>query len=273
MFTNLKTSRRLQAVVATGIVVAIVATFIIMRGGGDSDLSFVPRGDADEVLAVTDPKGSPHFVLTEDFDPSSNADKKVPKKFESDDSKVLDVAKAAFVDGGGPYALQWEIKNGDDTVKCINCIFLDKRVKEIIAAAIEAGILDDVEEIVGLDPSRTLAGDYAGNGWQVEFVVGNSAQGVAAGEEIAAWLLENSKANKVLGVQWKNIRYFADTCDTDLSGTTPSELYPTSIPADELSQRNAAMDRVIAQSPSYVPQFEDRDGAQFVTGWKATSCS
>jgi hypothetical protein len=71
---------------------------------------------------------------------------------------------------------------------------------------------------------------------------------------------------------WQNLLYSHSECGTKLLEVAPVEAYPIAIPANPSAQRDAAMDRVVVASPSYIPQFEDRDGAQFVTGWKASSC-
>jgi hypothetical protein len=219
-----------------------------------------------------DPMGSPHFALTSDFDPSVNTTSEVPEELKTDADDILTVRSASFVDGEGPYILDWKLKNGDATISCLNCAMLDARLKTIIAAVLSSGSVEGIEKIVGVEPARTIAGDYSGNGWQVEFVVGTSAKSRKAGEQISAWLLENSVDNKVLSVMWQNLFYSQSECGTRLLDVAPVEAYPNAIPETSSAQRDAAMDRVVAASPSYIPQFEDRDGAQFLTGWKASSC-
>jgi hypothetical protein len=265
-------SKNARIALAVGVVAVIAGVAFVVTRGGSSDIGFISRGAGDELLKPDDASGSPHFALTSDFDPASNEKREVPKDMQEDPDGVLTVKSASFVDGEGPYVLDWKIKNGDSNISCLNCVMLDVRVKKIIAAVIASGTGDSIEKIQGVDPARTVAGDYSGNGWQAEFIVGNSAKGVQAGEKISTWLLENSSDNKVMSVMWRNMLYSQNECGKKLIDASPVEAYSSAIPADAQAQANAAMDRVIATSPSYIPQFEDRDGAQFVTGWKATSC-
>jgi hypothetical protein len=264
-------SRKSQAIGAV-IVVALVLVVVVVSRGGSDDSAFIPKGDADEVLAADDANGSPHFALTSDFDPSVNTKAEVPEELRTDADGALTVKSASFVAGEGPYVLNWKIRNGDSDISCMNCAMLDARLKKIIAAVLSSGNAEGIEKIVGVEPARTIAGDYSGNGWQVEFVVGTSAKSRKAGEQISAWLLENSVENKVLSVMWQNLLYSQSECGTKLLDVAPVEAYPSAIPANPSAQRDAAIDRVIVASPSYIPQFEDRDGAQFLTGWKASSC-
>ena len=267
-----KFSKKAQIVIASlALAVLGVAAFVVSRGGNEED-SFIARGAGDEMLAVDDANGSPHFALTSDFDPTENADATVPTDFREDADGILTVNSAQFVESDGPYVLDWKIKNGDSKISCLNCMLLDARLKKIISAVLASGSADGIEEIVGVEPARTLAGDYAGNGWQVEFVVGNSAKSQQAGEKISTWLLENSVDHKVISVLWQNLLFSSNECGKKLLDVSPVEAYPSAIPASSSAQRDAAMDRVIVASPTYIPQFEDRDGAQFLAGWKSSSC-
>lgn len=268
-----RVSRKVLAGVGVGVVVAAALVgFAVLRGPSGDSLPIIPKGDAETLLAPDDPSGSPHFQLSSDFDPAVNEKKAVPDGMDSDPDGVLEVTSASMVPAGGPLALVWTIVAGDASVECVNCALLDVRVKRIIASAIEAGVTDGVTRINGVDPARTLAGDYSGNGWQVEFVVGDSARAQQTGETISAWALAHSSEIHVLSVLWQNLLYGSDECGRNLEGTPPVEAYPTAVPEDAASRADAGMDRVIIASPSYVPRFEDRDGAQFLSGWKATSC-
>jgi hypothetical protein len=265
-------SKKTRVVLAVVSVVAITAIGHVVLHDGESESGFIARGAGEQLLSPEDANGSPHFVLPSDFDPSVNTNSEVPEDLKTDADDILTVKSASFIDGEGPYVLDWKLKNGDVTVSCFNCALLDQRVKKIIAAVLASGTANNIEKIIGVEPARTLAGDYAGNGWQAEFVVGNSAKSIQAGEKITAWLLENSSDNKVVSVLWQNMLYSGSGCGKELLKVSPVEAYPTAIPATSAAQRDAAMDRVTVASPSYIPQFEDRDGAQFLTGWKATSC-
>ncbi len=253
------------------VVALVVASAFYFRGGSTS-IELLPRGEGEELLSVNDANGSPHFALTSDFDPASNPDKKVPKNLQTDSDDILKVASSKMVEGSGPYSIVWNLEVGDETVECVNCAMLDARVKKIVKAVIDAGLIDGVSEIFGVDPARTIAGDYSGNGWQVEFVVGSSAKGQQAGEKIATWILQNSLEQRVFSVMWQNKIYTSGACEASLMDVAPVEMYPSSIPNNSSAQRDAAMDRVSVASPSYAPQFENREGAQFLSGWKATSC-
>ena len=267
-----RTLSKKTQLVAAAVVLLFAAVIVVVSRRGASDSAFIPKGDAAEVLAADDVKGSPHFALTSDFDPSVNTDSEVPEDLKTDADEILTVKSAAFIEGEGPYVLDWKLKNGDSTISCLNCALLDARVKKIIAAVLASGSADGIEKIIGVEPARTIAGDYSGNGWQAEFVVGSSAKSHQSGEKIVTWLLENSVDNKVLSVLWQNLLYASSECGNKLLDVAPVEAYPSAIPATPSAQRDAAMDRVIVASPTYTPQFEDRDGAQFLTGWKATSC-
>lgn len=264
------TVSRIGAVVGVVVLVAGVVFFVV-NNSGDED-SAVPRGDADEVLAPTDPAGSPRFILDESFDPIENSSRSVPRELQTDSEAVLSVSSASFVDGDGPYLLRWNLQVGDEDIACINCHLLDTRMKQLIKSMIDADVLDGVDEIRGVDVARTLAGDYAGTGWQAEFVVGATARSIQDGERISTWLLTNSRDKKIFSVTWQNMFYSKNACDSDLISTSPVLAYPTDIGSDAQSRRDAAMDRVVATSPSYAPVFEDRQGVQVLAGWKATSC-
>ena len=260
--------------------IAIVFVGALAIGGNDRQSITGPdvksAADESEVLAADDTKGSPHVVLTEEFDPEANPERKVPDELKKDADEVLTVEEATFNEGTGPYDLVWKLKRKKgDPVSCINCAFVDKRVKSIINATLESDASEGINQIVGLDVTRTMAGDYSGNGWQVEFVVGSSASGYKNGEELATWLLGHSKDNHIYSVLWRNLFYNeSDSCTAELETTSPVEAFPQEISTAENSAmaRDAGMDRIVVSSPAYTPQFEDRDGAQFVTGWKATGC-
>ena len=277
----LGSSSRNRTIAGTSVVVvALIATFVLVRLGSDSKVDFLaPKGGADEdakELTADDPKGSPHVVLPDEFDPSSNEKRTVPEELTTDADEVLTVESATLVDGNGPYDLVWTVKrSAGDPVACRNCAFVDARVKSIIKAVLDSDVAEGVEEIIGLDVTRTLAGDYSGNGWQAEFVVGSTATGYKNGEQLAEWILKNSKDNKVHSVLWRNLLYKEDgVCDANLAEAAPVEAYPQDVPetGDAQAIRDAGMDRIIVSSPSYEPTFEDRDGAQFVSAWKATGC-
>lgn len=264
--------KKIAALVTVAVVVVGVAAGVVLTRGNESSDVFIPRGDGEETLALSDPAGSPHFALTSDFDPSSNPEKTIPENLQEDSDEILTVESAELVEGEGPYSLVWKIENGDDTIDCVNCVMLDKRLKSLIKSVVDEGLVDDVTQIFGVDPARTLAGDYSGNGWQVEFVVGSSAKGQQAGDKIASWLLKKSEDQRVLSVMWQNRIYSAPSCGSNLMDVAPVEVYPTAIPNSPAAKRDAALDRVTAISPTYTPQFENRDGAQFVSGWKASQC-
>jgi hypothetical protein len=265
-------SKNVRIALAVGVAVLFAGVGFVVLREDNSDPGFIARGAGDQILMPDDPMGSPHFALTSDFDPSVNTTSAVPAELKTDADDILTVKSATFVDGEGPYVLNWKLKNGDSNISCLNCALLDARVKRIIAAVLASGSADGIDKIVGVEPARTLAGDYSGNGWQAEFVVGASAKSVQAGEKITTWLLENSVDNKVLSVLWQNLLYSSSECGNKLLDVPPVEAYPNAIPTTESAQRDAAMDRVTVASPTYIPQFEDRDGAQFLTGWKTTSC-
>jgi hypothetical protein len=264
-------SPRVQLSIGAGAVVIVLALGLVLRSSGTS--LFSSKGDAEKTLAADDQKGSPHVVLPKELDPGTNTKRTVPKNMSADHSKILTVKSAELVDGSGPYNLVWTITGKDDKeFKCINCAFVDDRVKKIIAAVVATDNASDIDHIEGLDPSRTLAGDYIGNGWGAQIVVGVTAKGFKAGEAISQWLIDNSKANSVFSVLWQNMMYTAGECKKDLSTSAPVEAYHTAIGSSAANRADAGIDRVIFSSPSYSPVFEDRSGTQFISGWKPTSC-
>lgn len=260
--------------------ILLVSVFIVVRRDDSPDVPDFPgvksAVEETEVLDVDDPQGSPRIVLPEAFDPAVNPDGDVPDDLEDDADEVLDVTEARMVQGGGPYNLVWKVERTDgDPIDCVNCAFVDVRIKKIIADVLRRSSSGDIDSIVGLDPTRTLAGDYSGNGWQVEFVVGRSAAAFTTGEDVAQHLLGTSDKNGVYSVIWQNLLYNnPNACDVDLDRVSPIEVFPLGVDAiDEAGgARDAGLDRVVVSSPDYSPQFENRDGAQFVTGWKATGC-
>lgn len=254
--------------------IVIVAAIVIANslGSKDDQVSVIPRGDGEQLLPPEDPNGSPHIVLTDVFNPSVNPGRIVPENLRSDVNNVLSVREAELVDGSGPYDLKWTIDFDDRELSCINCAMLDVRLKEIVAAVLRSGVATDVESIAGVDTARTLAGDYSGNGWQVEFVVGGTATGLQAGESIASWILNNSAELRVYSVVWQNLFYSLNSCDGRLADAAPVSAFNSEVEDNPSARRDAALDRVVVASPSYVPQFEDRNGAQFLSGWKSTLC-
>lgn len=268
---RLRSPRVLLSVAAT--IAVLTGVIVVMSaGGGDEELTLVPRGDSEEVLPPSDPAGSPHFVLTDDFDPAVNTSRKVPDFLSSDPDGLLDVEESVMSDGTGPYDIVWRIARGGGQVDCVNCAMLDARLKSIIASVLESPAGEGVESVIGVDTARTLAGDYAGNGWQAEFVVGDGAEGVASGEKVASWLLANSAEGRILSVTWQNLLRAASKCGTDLSAVAPVEAYNSDPGSSAAARRDAALDRVVVASPAYSPVFEDRDGAVVLQGWRATSC-
>lgn len=263
-------------VLASTLVVAV----IVVTSGGEDNLVLNPEVksavEEEVVLDADDATGSPHLVLSEAFDPDANPEARVPGDLGSDADDILEVEEASFEQGSGPYDLVWKVERTEgEPVACINCAFVDERVKRIIKAALDSDAAEGITRIIGLDVTRTLAGDFAGNGWQVEFVVGSSASGYKNGEELATWILANSKEHRVFSLLWRNLLYTeADSCSANLESVMPVEAFPQEVSeSDDVSvMRDAGMDRVVVASPSYTPQFEARDGAQFVTGWKATGC-
>lgn len=265
---------RVRVGVVTSLVLLIGAgVFVMTNGSTDSDMT-IPKGDADTILAADDPRGNPHLLLPDAFNPAVNTNKEVPEDYQGDASGALTIKSAKFVTANGPYVLQWKLKVGKyGKVKCDNCLLIAPRLRKVLAEILKLDAAGSIEQIQGYDASRTTAGDYLGNGWQMQIIVGNSAKGYKDGDSIAQWLLGNSKDNAVQGVLWQNLLYSVEECGKDLSSAAPVEAYPQAVGADAAARADAGIDRIIVSSPEYTPILEDRDGAQFVAGWKPTKCA
>lgn len=270
-FNGLSSRVRVASIAGAVVVVAAVAVFVT-RGSNDSLLG--PKGDANEMLTGDDPRGNPHILLPDAFNPAVNTKKEVPDEYKGDASGALTVKSVKFVDANGPFVLQWKVKVGKyEKVKCDNCLLIASRLRKLLAEILKLDAADSIESIQGYDPSRTVAGDYLGNGWQMQIIMGNTSKAFKDGDAIAQWLLRNSKDNAVQGVLWQNLAYSAEECGNDLSAVAPVEAYSQAVGNTDAERADAGIDRIIVSSPEYTPILEDRDGAQFIVGWKPTKCA
>lgn len=259
---------------SVGVAVILLAALAIVVTRGGENSSFTPKGDAEEILGADDPRGNPHILLPDAFNPTVNTKKEVPEEYKGDASGSLTVKSAKFVDGNGPYVLQWKVKVGKyEKVKCNNCLLIAPRLRKLLAEILKLDAAGSIESIQGYDPSRTVAADYLGNGWQMQIIMGNSSNAYKDGDAIAQWLLTNSKDNAVQSVLWQNLLYSSEECGNDLSSVPPVEAYSQAVGNNDAERADAGIDRVIVSSPEYTPILEDRDGAQFIAGWKTAKCA
>lgn len=254
---------------ATSTTVVGPPTTVPSRGDG-SDAgtgSTLPLLDAD-LAAAND-----IIVFPSAIDPASNPDRVVPSDLATDTSEALTVASAELSDSNGVYELVWTLSNG---VKCVNCAFVEPRVRKIIASVMEQPFASSITEVRGADPSRTAAADYAGRGWQAEFLVSSTE----VGDQIVAYVTTcetdscRSKDLHIGEVIWQNKVLESATCGDDLSKVASAEAFPlplAEIPASAAA--DAGIDRVIVASPAYRPILKDSDDGFVVSGWNETGCA
>lgn len=232
-------------------------------------------------IPLSDPAGSPVPELIPEADPG-HADAGVVRASSRANFLTggLSLASWRFVDGDGPKVLEWTITDGDGgSWTCQNCFYLPPRLQGVVSEVLGMTIADHLDDVIGWEPARTQPGDYAGNGWQVEFVFGSDADGGNAAQGLVTWLMGcpdgtcTAHTLRVSDVVWNNRLWSSAGCGQDMATVAPLVLYPgyvagTSAAAD----RDAGIDRVIVASPAYRPFFEDRNGALFMSSWQSTGC-
>ena len=246
-----------------------VVTSVPSRGGapGSTDDSTAPVLDA--ALAAANEL----LVYPSAIDPVANPGREIPADLATDNSEALEVASAELRDANGVYELVWNLANG---VSCVNCAFVEPRVRSIIAAVMEQPFAESVSEVRGADPSRLAAADYAGRGWQAEFVVTSKE----VGDQIVAFVTSCGEEEcrsgdlRIAEVIWQNKVLESKACGADLATVQASDAYPLAvdqIPADAAA--DAGIDRVIIASPSYRPVLEANGSSFVVAGWNETGCA
>ncbi len=230
-------------------------------------------------IPPSDPDGSPRPTLFPEAHPAHADAGVVTAAAKVDDSGALSLWSWAYEAGDGPSVLVWNFNLEDGLVPCRNCAYLATRLRNLIGEVLALPSASALDEVVGFDPARTTPGDYAGNGWQVEFVYGTDADGLDAAADLAEWLLDCSDGScrgELLDfshVLWRNRLYASAGCGEDFGYVAPYEVYPGyEQGTSDAGDRDAAFDRVIVASPAYRPLWEDRNGAQVLTAYLATGC-
>lgn len=232
-----------------------------------------------DTIAPDDPDGSPVPTLFPEANPGHPDAGIVTAAAKADDSGALSLWSWSYESAAGPSVLVWNFNLEDGLVPCRNCAYLATRLRNLIAEVLLHPSSYALDEVVGFDPARTTPGDYAGNGWQVEFVYGTDADGLDASADLAEWLLDctdGSCRGELLDfshVLWRNRLYASTGCGEDFGYLAPYEVYPGYVQGtSDAGDRDAGFDRVIVASPAYRPVWEDRNGAQVLTGYLETGC-
>lgn len=270
---------------ATGALLVIALTLLGCSGGSSTVESSAPptspptRGDAGgetpttevPTVAADDASANTLVEFPSELSPARNPDGLVPDGLRSDTEAILDVVSAEMVPSNGAYELVWTLDNG---VRCVNCAFVEPRVKAIIADVLGQSFGDSISEVRGADPSRIAAADYAGRGWQAEFVTDRET-----GDQIVAYVTACSSdacrpAELRIGeLIWQNKAYTSARCGDDFDDLSGTDAYAYSLeelPASVFA--SAGIDRVVIASPAYRPVLRADDGGFVVDGWIETGC-
>ncbi len=240
-------------------------------------------------LASTDPLGAPRVVLPAEASVTGNASKVVSAQYATDAAGILSVTKAEWVGTSTPMTLRWTVGG----VTCDNCAFLSAGSKKIVKALLALKVDGSgIKSISGVDPSAVGLGQFSGNGWSIEAVVGDpgSVATAAAGNSILEWALSCSGdtastcRNVDLGIgelRWKNEVWTVADCTSALQNGGPriliadvkSQLKGASAEAAALVRQRAALDRVVLSAPIYRPVFATSGTTKTFTGFASTGCA
>lgn len=248
-----------------------------------------PGNYAPTYLATTDANGAPRPALPADAAVSTNAGKNPSAGYATDADGILGVSSAQWVGSSVPLALRWTVGG----VPCDNCAFLSSSAKKIVKALLAAKFVGSgITGIRGLDPTAVGLGQYQGNGWGFEVLVGDvaSADAQKTGNAIRDWVLgcsgntASTCRNVDLGIgelRWKNQIWSVADCTSALQNGGPTLLLPdaskllkgaTAETASLIRQR-AAIDRVVVATPKYRPVFASTGTARALTGFASTGCA
>ncbi len=232
-------------------------------------------------IPLSDPAGSPVPSLVPEADPG-HADAGIvrPSSRVNSLTNSMSLASWRFAPGDGPSVLEWTITDGDGgSWTCQNCFYLPARLQGVVSEVLGMPIADHLDDIMGWEPARTQPGDYAGNGWQVEFVFGADADGGNAAQGLVTWLMGcpdgtcTADVQRVSDVVWNNRLWSSAGCGQDMATVAAQVLYPGYVAGSSAAgDRDAGIDRVIVASPAYRPMFENRNGALFMSSWQSTGC-
>ena len=251
-----------------------------------------PDNFASTYLASDDALGSPRPTLPTEASLELNAARAVSTALRTDASSVLTVSAASWV-GATPMILRWTIATPGGSLQCDNCAFLTTKVKRIIkevAATTLGG--SGIISIRGLNPTATRVGQFTGNGWGVEFLVGppGNADAATTGNSIRDFILSCTGAtastckNVTLGaaeLKWKNQVWSTSNCISALRNGGPRQLIEgvsatlkgATAENAALIRERAALDRVVIGSPIYRPVFSTSGTTRTLTGFASTGCA
>jgi hypothetical protein len=135
-----------------------------------------PNNFAPTYLAPTNALGAPRPILPIEASLESNTARSVSPTLRTDADGVLTVTAASWV-GATPMTLRWTISTATGSLQCDNCAFVTPKtkrlIKEVIAVKLDGS---GIKSIRGLDPMAIKIGQFLGNGWGAEFIVGELGQ-------------------------------------------------------------------------------------------------
>ena len=243
-------------------------------------------------LASTDVLGAPRPTLPIEASLESNASRAVSTALRTDAAGVLTVSAASWV-GSTPMTLRWTITTTAGSLQCDNCAFVTTKTKRLIKEVTSVKLDGSgVKSVRGLDPTATKVGQFAGNGWGVEFLVGEPGdiEAGATGNAIRDLLLSctgttaSTCKNVSLGaaeLKWKNQVWSTSDCVSALRNGGPRQLIDgvagllkgASAETAALVRQRSALDRVVVGLPAYRPVFSSSGTTRTLTGFASTGCA
>jgi len=244
-------------------------------------------------LASDNALGAPRPALPAEASLASNAARAVSATWNTDSAGVLTVTKAEWVGTTTPMTLRWTISTtSSGSLACDNCAFITSKAKSIIKEVTSQTLKGSgIKSIRGLDPTSPQVGAYLGNGWGVEFLLGDQTNDSAAtGNAIRDFLLSCSGTTastcknvtlKVAELKWKNTLWATSDCVSALRNGGPSQLIDgiataltgASAETAALIRARAALDRVAVATPAYRPVFNTSGTTRTLTGFASTGCA
>ena len=242
-------------------------------------------------LASDNALGAPRPALPAEASLATNAARAVSAAWNTD--SVLTVTKAEWVGTTTPMTLRWTISTTSaGSLACDNCAFITSKAKSIIKEVTSQTLKGSgIKSIRGLDPTSPQVGAYLGNGWGVEFILGEQTNDSAAtGNAIRDFLLSCSGTTastcknvtlKVAELKWKNTLWSTSDCVSALRNGGPSQLIDgiataltgASAETAALIRARAALDRVAVATPAYRPVFNTSGTTRTLTGFASTGCA
>jgi hypothetical protein len=244
-------------------------------------------------LASNNALGAPRPALPAEASLTGNASRAVSATWNTDSAGVLTVTNAAWVGTTTPMTLRWTISTTSaGSLVCDNCAFITAKAKSIIKEVTSQTLKGSgIKSIRGLDPTSSRVGAFLGNGWGVEFLVGDQTNDSAAtGNAIRDFLLSctgttastcKNVSLKVAELKWKNTLWSTSDCTSALRNGGPSQfinglttaLNGANADTAALIRSQAALDRVAVATPVYRPVFNTSGTTRTLTGFASTGCA